>query len=92
MTITQMIKERKMVSEVENVKRFSNVNIQFLTNSGEVDETQLTAEHLLTDAGNKNLQETFRSLCEELDTKNNAVLALTIVQSADTMNKLIEEE
>lgn len=89
MTIEEIIKSGKVVSEVPSIKRVSCVNISFLNGKKMWDETQLTVEnHILTKAGMKELVALFISLIKELDTTAEAVMDITIVASAETSDGL----
>lgn len=91
MTIKEMIKSGKMVSEVKEIKRVSCVNVVFLNNKNIKDETQLTVENsLLTKAGEDELSNLFSSLTEELETRVDRVTYITVVASADTLETLEE--
>lgn len=88
MTINQIMKARKLVSEVDQIKRISCVNVGFTTNNGREDETQFHIHNLLCSSGTVELSNLFSSLAEELDTKPNYVNYLTVVASADTEEEL----
>lgn len=84
MTINQIIKAGKLVSEVDQIKRISCVNVGFTTNDGREDETQLHIHNLLCSNGTVELSDLFSSLAEELNTKISSV----VVASADTEEEL----
>ena len=88
MTINQIIKAGKLVSEVDQIKRISCVNVGFTTNDWKADETQFHVHNLLCSNGTLELSNLFSSLAEELDTKPNYVNNLTVVASADTEEEL----
>lgn len=91
MTIREIINQGKLETEVDKIKRYSAVNVGFITNSGYEDETQLdVSNNILTEAGTQELEELFGSLVEELDTRKNKVTHLVIVASAGTKKKLEE--
>ena len=57
------------------------------------DEVQLDIEnHIGTRAGAEELSELFKSLTKELNTKVSNVIYCTIVGSASTMEKLLEQD
>lgn len=90
MTIKQIWKKQLQV-EVENVKKCSAVNVGFLTADGTEDEVQLNVDnHILTKSGRDELDELFKSLAKELNTKEDRVLSCTVVGTAETHDKLIE--
>lgn len=88
MTIEEIIKSGKVTSEVNKIKRFSCVNVGFINNDGEEDETQLEVEFLQTREGNEELSELFRSLAAELNTKPDKVIYITVVASENTRRKI----
>lgn len=93
MTIKQLIKQRKLVSEVNTLSFCSVINVGFLTLDGKEDEVQLDIEnHIGTRAGAEELSELFKSLTKELNTKVSNVIYCTIVESAPTMEKLLEQD
>lgn len=54
MTINQIIKAGKLVSEVDQIKRISCVNVGFTVNDGREDESQLHVHNLLCSNGQQN--------------------------------------
>lgn len=91
MTIKQILRKGQLQTNVDEIKRFSAIDIDFLTNDGERHETQLNVEHhILTKAGADELANLFHSLTKEFNTKDNKVLSCTVVATADTEEKLIE--
>lgn len=93
MTIKQLIKQGKLVSEVNTLSFCSVINVGFLTLDGKEDEVQLDIEnHIGTRAGAEELSELFKSLTKELNTKVSNVIYCTIVESAPTMEKLLEQD
>lgn len=80
---------KKLQIEVSEIKRCSALDIDFLTNEGDEDETQIDVFlNILTKAGTQEVENLFGSLCEELNTKNNRILSCTVVASADTEEEL----
>lgn len=91
MTIKQLIKQGKLVSEVDTIERCCSINIGFLTLDGKEDEVQLDIENLIyTKAGEEELGGLFKSLTKELNTRVSNVIYCTIVGTAPTMEKLLE--
>lgn len=89
MTIKQLIKQGKLVSEVNTISFCSVINVGFLTLDGREDEVQLDIEnHIGTRAGVEELSKLFKSLTKELNTKVSNVIYCTIVGSAPTMKEL----
>lgn len=89
MTIKQLIKQGKLVSEVDMISFCSAINVGFLTLDGKEDEVQLDIENLIyTKAGEEELSGLFKSLAKELNTKVSNVIYCTIVGSASTMEEL----
>ena len=90
MTIEELVKTGKMESSIEfPLKRLAVVNVGFLNNDEEEEETQLTLEHSpLTKEGIKELKELFGSLTKEFNTKANRVTYIHIVATAQTEAKL----
>ena len=90
MTIEELAKAGKMESSIEfPLKRYTVVNVGFLNNEEEEEETQLTLEHSpLTKEGIKELKDLFGSLTKEFDTKSNRVTYIHIVASAQTEAEL----
>ena len=90
MTIEELVKTGKMESSIEfPLKRLTIVNVGFLNNDEEEEETQLTLEHSpLTKEGIKELKELFGSLTKEFNTKANRVTYIHIVATAQTEAEL----
>lgn len=90
MTIEELVKTGKMESSIEfPLKRLAVVNVGFLNNDEEEEETQLTLEHSpLTKEGIKELKELFGSLTKEFNTKANRVTYIHIVATAQTEAEL----
>ena len=81
------------MSEVDTLYICSVINVGFLTLDGIEDEVQLDIEnHIGTRAGAEELSELFKSLTKELNTKVSNVIYCTIVGSASTMEKLLEQD
>lgn len=90
MTITEMIRNKRYTSSVSKIKKYSCVNIGFMNQEHEEDETQLNVSHsLLTDDGIRELSELFASLSKELDTSPDNVIYVHVAASADTEEELI---
>ena len=91
MTILQIIKGNLLQTEVDEIKRYSSIDIDYVTKDGVECETQLDVDHhVLTKAGMKELDELFGSLAKELNTTKNSVISCTVVASAETYEKLIK--
>lgn len=89
MTIKEIIKNDKLQIEVDEIKRFSTVDIDYVTKDGVHCETQLdVSHHILTKAGIDELEELFDSLVDELVTTRDSVTSCTVVASAETYEKL----
>ena len=83
MTIREIFKNGKLQKEVDRILRFSSINIGFLTNDGQEDETQLDVEHnILAKAGLNELEALFNSMTEEFNTRKDRVLYCVVVASA----------
>ncbi|MBT9841480.1 hypothetical protein [Blautia sp. MCC283] len=91
MTIKEIIKNDKLQTEVDEIKKFSAVDIDYVTKDGVHCETQLdVSHHILTKAGMDELDMLFGSLAKELNTTRNGVTSCTVVASAETYEKLQE--
>ena len=91
MTLKELFNQGKLQLEVGFVKKYSAIDIDFLTNNGTKDQTQLNVENnILTKAGKEELEELFASLTREFNTRNNLVLSCTVVATAETKRELIE--
>ena len=89
MKIADIIKEGKLVSEVNKIKRYSAINISFINKEGKEDETQLDVGHsILTRAGRDELVELWTSMAAEFNASVNSVTALTVVASASSYEAL----
>lgn len=89
MTIKEIIKNDKLQTEVDEIKKFSAVDIDYVTKDGVHCETQLdVSHHILTKAGIDELEELFDSLVDELVTTRDSVTSCTVVASAETYEKL----
>ena len=90
MTIEELTKAGKMESYIDfPLKRFTVVNVGFLNNDEEEEETQLTLQHSpMTNEGVKELKNLFGSLTDEFNTKANRVTYIHIVASAQTEAEL----
>ena len=91
MTIKEIIKNNNLQTEVDEVKKYSAIDIGYVTKDGIHCETQLdVSHHILTKAGIDELEELFESLVDELVTTRNSVTSCTVVASAETYEKLQE--
>lgn len=91
MTLKELFKQGKLQLEVGPIKKYSAVDIDFLTNDGVEDEIQLNVENnILTKAGEEELEELFASLTKEFNTQSDLVLSCTVVATANTYEKLVE--
>lgn len=91
MTLKELFKQGKLQLEVGPIKKYSAVDIDFLTNDGVEDEIQLNVENnILTKAGEEELEELFASLTKEFNTRSDLVLSCTVVATANTYEKLVE--
>lgn len=89
MTITELTKKHGVHADCE-IKHHSAVNIEFVNIYGDRDVTQLnTSRSVLTNEGIKQLEEAFRALCPELESKPTSVTCVSVVASADTEAELI---
>lgn len=92
MTIREIITHGKLLKEVDHIYRFSAINIKFVRLDEEEDETQLdVSNNICTKAGVDELSELFESLTKELNTKKSNVLSCTVVGSAPTYKKFVEQ-
>ena len=93
MKIADIIKEGKLVSEVNKIKRYSAINISFINKEGKEDETQLDVCHsILTRAGRDELADLWTSMASEFNASVNSVTALTVVASANSYESLCSIE
>ena len=93
MKIADIIKEGKLVSEVNKIKRYSAININFINKKGKEDETQLDVSHnILTRAGRDELADLWTSMAAEFNASVNSVTALTVVASANSYESLCSIE
>lgn len=91
MTLKELFKQGKLQLEVGPIKKYSAVDIDFLTNDGVEDEIQLNVENnILTKVGEEELEELFASLTKEFNTRSDLVLSCTVVATANTYEKLVE--
>lgn len=89
MTIKEIIENNNLQTEVFEVKRYSVIDIGYITKDGEECETQLDiSHHILTKVGMEELEKLFASLAKELNTTRSSVTSCTVVASAETYEKL----
>lgn len=85
---------KKLQTEVSDIKRCSAIDIDFVNNDGEVDETQIYVfNNILTKAGTKDAETLFAALIPELNTSKNRIISCTVVASAETeaeLDKLLD--
>lgn len=80
---------KKLQTEVSDIKRCSAIDIDFVNNDGEVDETQIYVfNNILTKAGTKDAETLFTALIPELNTNKNRIISCTVVASAETVEEL----
>lgn len=90
MTIRQIYSKKILQIEVDQIYRYSAVDIEFITNDGKEDVTQLNVEYYIsTKKGIVELADLFESLTKEFNTKRNAVISCTVVGSARTYDELL---
>lgn len=89
MKIKEIIKKKRMYSEVTEIKKCSCIRVGYINKNESREETELTIEtNPLTKAGMNELENLFASLVKEFNTTINSVNDLTIVASADTKEQL----
>lgn len=90
MTIKEIIKTGKAnLSCNMPLKRYTVVNVSYITISGEEEEIQLDLENSpLTKEGIEELSDLFSSLTKEMNTTNESVTYVDIVASAQSKDKL----
>lgn len=82
MTIKECIKAKGIQTEVNSLKIWQSVNIQFFRPNGDEDETQLDVNRIGTETGNDELQELYNDFCKENGFNNNTVQNIIVVDSA----------
>lgn len=85
---------KKLQTEISDIKRCSAIDIDFVNDDGEVDETQIYVfNNILTKAGTKDAETLFAALAPELNTSKNQIISCTVVASAETeaeLDKLLD--
>lgn len=82
---------KKLQTEVSDIKRCSAIDIDFVNNDDELDETQIYVfNNILTKAGIIDAEKLFAALVPELNTSKNRIISCTVVASADTEAELDE--
>lgn len=83
------IKKCNWQSEVNgDLKRWNNVNVNFINSNGQEDEVQFSIKGAGTKAGLNELSELFSEFCKENGFKTNTVTGITIVEAADSFDEL----
>ena len=91
MTIKECIKKNGIQTEVDEIKRCSAIDIDFINKDGNEDETQINiSAHALTKEGTDEIVEAFCCIAKELGAKLHSITSITVVASADTMEELEE--
>ncbi len=89
MTVKEYFSKNPVKND-EGIFQYSAVNIRFLNQCDEEDETQLNVSHSLkTQKGVDELAELFESLCGEFDTTSDQVIDISVEASAKTEAALI---
>lgn len=73
---------------IEEVKKWSCVEINFVNTNDQNDATQFDIENVTSKQGQKDLTNLFEEFCKENDFKLNSVTCITIVATADTHGEL----
>lgn len=88
MTVKQCIKENGWIVEAAVLRRFQSVDIAFINEEGREDETQFDISGACTDAGAEELSSLYDMFCKENGIKNNTVMAVFVVESANAFKDL----
>lgn len=88
MTVKQCIKENGWIDKIAVLRRFQSVNIAFINVEGREDETQFDISGACTDAGAKELSDLYDMFCKENGIKNNTVMAVSVMESANAFEDL----
>ena len=91
MTIRECIRKKGWQVEVDNLKRYQTVDVDFVNADGMEDETQFDICGAGTKDGIKELEELFSDFCRADNFETNTVTGVIIVASAETKEELEEE-
>lgn len=91
MTIKEYVKKYGMQMEVDHLKLYQSVDIDFINSEGMEDETQFDIANAATKSGIAELNDLFKQFCKENGFKTNTVTGITIVKSANTRKELETE-
>ena len=92
MNIQECLKKNGLQMEVDELKRYQMVDIDFINSDGKEDETQFSVSFIGTKAGEEELTQLFSDFCKENGFKTNTVQSITVVASADKWSELEEME
>lgn len=91
MNISRYIKKNGLQLEnVDALKVYQTVDIDFINSDGKEDETQFDVKEITTPAGQKELAELFKDFCIENNFSPNTVTAVTVTRTANLMEELGE--
>lgn len=86
MTIKQCIRKNGINYEVDEIRRYLAVDVDFIGEDGREDETQFDVSISNMEA---ELDELFKDFCRDEHIKRNTVTGISVVASADTPEELV---
>ena len=87
-SIENFLKTSGFQMEVEELKVYQIVHVEFINAYELEDETSFDIRQIGTKAGNQQLVELYKDFCKDNNMKDNNVLQITVVASADTKEDL----
>lgn len=90
MGINEWIKKHGLQMEVDSLKNWQSVDVDFINSDGKEDETQFDVSFIGTKTGIEELTELFNGFCKEHGYPNDMVRNVAVVKSADTHEELLK--
>jgi len=88
MRLKECIRKNGLQIEVDTLKRWQSVDIDFINADGREDETQFDVKAVCTRSGIDELEKLYRDFCRENRFPENTVQSVTVVKNANSLEKL----
>ncbi len=82
------IEEWQVEASFKGSPKFANIDVDFIDENGNVDETQFSIENPFTEEGERELEDLFDQFCRENRFTTDTVVSVTITDFAEKMELL----
>lgn len=86
--ISEFLRNHPIQIEVPEIKLWASVDIDFVNDNRQMEETSFDVTNILAKSGAMQLDECFSALCKESGIKSPKVLSITVTNSAQKLLEL----